>query len=96
MTYMALSLSFTAGGIILLYLLWRVAPVEGQTLNAVTFRAILASTGWQNPIVQDSLLLVVLALEGGLLLKPTSFRSGVRNVFYDAPRITSYTRMAWP
>jgi len=45
---MALSLSFTAGGIILLYLLWRVAPVEGQTLNAVTFRAILASTGWQN------------------------------------------------
>ena len=65
---MALSLSFTAGGIILLYLLWRVAPVEGQTLNAVTFRAILASTGWQNTIVQDSLLLVVLWLEGGLLL----------------------------
>jgi hypothetical protein len=68
MFYMALSLSFTAGGIILLYLLWRVAPVEGQTLNAVTFRAILASTGWQNPVVQDGLLLVVLALEGGLLL----------------------------
>jgi hypothetical protein len=68
MAYMALSLSFTAGGIILLYLLWRVAPVEGQTLNAVTFRAILASTGWQSQIVQDVLLLVVLALEGGLLL----------------------------
>jgi hypothetical protein len=68
MFYMALSLSFTAGGIILLYLLWRVVPVEGQTLNAVTFRAILASTGWQSPIVQDSLLWVVLALDGGLLL----------------------------
>ena len=68
MFYMALSLSFTAGGIILLYLLWHVVPVEGQTLNAVTFRAILASTGWQSPIVQDSLLWVVLALEGGLLL----------------------------
>jgi len=68
MFYMAVSLSFTAGGIILLYLLWQVAPVEGQTLNAVTFRAILASTGWQNPLVQDGLLLVVLALEGGLLL----------------------------
>ena len=68
MFYMAVSLSFTAGGIILLYLLWQVAPVEGQTLNAVTFRAILASTGWQNPVVQDGLLLVVLALEGGLLL----------------------------
>jgi hypothetical protein len=68
MFYMAVSLSFTAGGIILLYLLWHVAPVEGQTLNAVTFRAILASTGWQNPIVQDGLLWAVLALEGGLLL----------------------------
>jgi hypothetical protein len=68
MFYMALSLSFTAGGIILLYLLWHVAPVEGQTLNAVTFRAILASTGWESPIVQDGLLWVVLALEGGLLL----------------------------
>ena len=68
MFYMALSLSFTAGGIILLYLLWHVAPVEGQTLNAVTFRAILASTGWESPVVQDGLLWVVLALEGGLLL----------------------------
>src|SRR6202171_6576016 len=68
MFYMAVSLSFTAGGIILLYLLWHVAPVEGQTLNAVTFRAILASTGWQSPIVQDGLLWLVLALEGGLLL----------------------------
>jgi hypothetical protein len=68
MFYMAVSLSFTAGGIILLYLLWHVAPVEGQTLNAVTFRAILASTGWQSPVVQDGLLWVVLALEGGLLL----------------------------
>jgi len=68
MFYMAVSLSFTAGGIILLYLLWHVAPVEGQTLNAVTFRAILASTGWESPIVQDGLLWAVLALEGGLLL----------------------------
>ena len=68
MFYMALSLSLTAGGIILLYLLWHVTPVQGQTLNAVTFRAILASTGWESPIVQDSLLSVVLALEGGLLL----------------------------
>lgn len=68
MFYMAVSLSFMAGGIILLYLLWHVALVEGQTLNAVTFRAILASTGWQSPIVQDGLLWAVLALEGGLLL----------------------------
>jgi len=66
MFYMALSLSFTAGGIILLYLLWKVQPVEGQTLNAVTFRAIIASFGWHSS-VQDSVLWLVLALEGGLL-----------------------------
>src|SRR5207247_4603379 len=47
MFYIALSLAFTAGGIILLYLLWNVSPEEGQTLNAVTFRAILESIGWQ-------------------------------------------------
>src|SRR5205823_3345686 len=68
MFYMAVSLSFTAGGIILLYLVWNVSPEEGQTLNAVTFRAILDSLGWQSPFLQDSILLLVLALEGGLLL----------------------------
>ena len=37
MLYMAGSLSFTAGGVILLYLLWNVQPIAHQTLNAVTF-----------------------------------------------------------
>src|SRR6202022_2563675 len=68
MFYMAVSLSFTAGGIILLYLLWHVAPVEGQPPNAGDFRALFENTGWESPIVQDGLLWVVLALEGGLLL----------------------------
>src|SRR5256884_2522365 len=68
MFYMAVSPSFPAGGIILLYLLWNVQPEEGQTLNAVTFRAILESIGWPSPVAQDAVLLVVLALEGGLLL----------------------------
>jgi amino acid transporter len=35
MAYMAISLSVTAGGILLAYLLFRVAPVEGKTMNAV-------------------------------------------------------------
>jgi len=68
MFYMAVSLSLIAGGIILLYLLWDATPEEGQTLNAVTFRAILQSTGWDSPVLQKGLLTVVLALEGGLLL----------------------------
>ncbi|MGH8809210.1 MAG: APC family permease, partial [Noviherbaspirillum sp.] len=66
MVYMALSLAFTASGIILLYLLWDAKHVEGQTLNASTFRAIIESIGfseWTNKI----LLIVVLAFEAGLL-----------------------------
>jgi amino acid transporter len=35
MAYMAISLSITAGGILLAYLLFRAAPVEGKTMNAV-------------------------------------------------------------
>jgi hypothetical protein len=45
MFYMAASLAFTAGGIILLYLLWNAKPVEDQTLNAVVFGSIIESFG---------------------------------------------------
>lgn len=62
MFYMAGSLSFTAGGIILLYLLWDVQPIPGQTLNATVFGNILAD--WQ---FGPHLLFFVLALEAGLL-----------------------------
>ncbi|MHB8536215.1 MAG: APC family permease [Sulfuricaulis sp.] len=68
MFYMALSLSFTAAGIILLYLLWQVRPVEGQTLNATAFGAILADWpkwgGWHTGNV---MLIVTLIFEAGLL-----------------------------
>jgi amino acid transporter len=66
MLYMAMSLAFTAGGIILLYLLWGVLPAEGQTLNAVVFGAIINSFGWETSVSQATLV-VVLALEAGLL-----------------------------
>jgi hypothetical protein len=66
MFYMAASLSFTAGGIILLYLLWDVQPVEGETLNAVTFRAILQDA-IGNSEIESPTLWLILALEGGLL-----------------------------
>jgi amino acid transporter len=70
MLYMAVSLSFTAGGIILLYLLWSVQPVDGQTLNAVTFRAIIESAGWQAPVLENGLLWVVLALRAACCSLP--------------------------
>ena len=68
MFYMALSLAFTAAGIIVLYLLWDARHVEGRTLNAVTFESIIASFGWAEPLLNQSALVIVLALEAGLLL----------------------------
>jgi amino acid transporter len=67
MLYMALSLAFTAGGIIVLYLLWQSRHVDGQTLNAVTFQAIIATLHMPDWISSGTLALV-LALEAGLLL----------------------------
>ncbi len=67
MLYMAASLAFTAGGIILVYLLWDARVVEGQTLNAVAFGAVLKDMGFETPFANHSALLVVLALEAGLL-----------------------------
>ena len=62
MFYMAMSLSFTAGGIILLYLLWDAKPIAGQTLNAVVFHSILGNSSF-GKIMLD----VTLFLEAGLL-----------------------------
>lgn len=62
MFYMAVSLSFTAGGIILLYLLWNVKPVANETLNAVVFQAILGTSHSGH-----FGLILTLALEAGLL-----------------------------
>ncbi|MGB6056399.1 MAG: APC family permease [Burkholderiaceae bacterium] len=66
MLYMALSLAFTAGGIFMLYMLWDSKHVEGQTLNASTFEAIIASMGFGD-LTTQVLLTVVLAFEAGLL-----------------------------
>jgi len=79
MFYMAASLAFTAGGIILLYLLWQAKPVEGQTLNAVVFGSVLDSMGL-SPAANRAALLVVLATEAGLLFVAanTGFLGGPR------------------
>ena len=66
MLYMACSLAFTAGGIILLYLLWNAAPQPGQTLNAVAFRAILQHAGLDGTPLAV-VLAATLACEAGLL-----------------------------
>jgi amino acid transporter len=67
MFLMALSLSITAGGIILLYLLWDVQPSHsGQTLNAVVFGDIIDSLGFHGA-TNEAMLMVVLVFEGALL-----------------------------
>jgi amino acid transporter len=67
MFYMAVSLSITAGGIIMLYLLWDARPIEGQTLNASTFKVIIGSMGLGGDTLNQVMLAVVLLFEAGLL-----------------------------
>ncbi|MBI1174608.1 MAG: amino acid permease [Sideroxydans sp.] len=67
MLYMALSMAFTAAGIIVLYLLWQSRHADGLTLNAVTFQAIIGTLhlpGWMS----SGTLGLVMAAEAGLLL----------------------------
>lgn len=73
MLYMALSLSLTAGGIILLYLLWEPQYIEGSTLNAIVFQSILG-----NSQTGKILLVITLLLEAGLLFAAanTGFLAG--------------------
>ncbi len=83
MFLMASSLAFTAGGIILLYMLWKATPVEGRTLNAVVFQSIIGSFGWRSAWLPAALLALVLALEAGLLLV------GAQTGFLDGPTVLS-------
>lgn len=62
MFYMAVSLSMTAAGMIVLFLLWSPTPHENQTLNAVVFGAILGDSSFGK-----TMLLITLLLEAGLL-----------------------------
>ncbi|AOY95609.1 amino acid transporter [Cupriavidus sp. USMAA2-4] len=83
MFYMASSLAFTAGGIILLYMLWHAAPQEGQTLNAVVFRSVIGNLGLGSDALAHGLLALVLASEAGLLLV------GAQTGFLDGPAVLS-------
>lgn len=63
MVYMAVSLAFTAGGILICYLLVGVVPVAGKTLNAV-----LAENVFQGWGIGGALALVTIFSEGAILL----------------------------
>jgi hypothetical protein len=50
-----------------LYLLWDSKPIEGQTLNASTFKAIIDSIGFGGEWGSRVALIVVLFFQAGLL-----------------------------
>ncbi len=76
MAYMAVSLALTAGGLFLCYLLLRVSPVEGKTLNSV-----LADSLFGQWSIGRWLAIVTIFSEGALLLV------GAQAGFIDAPRV---------
>ncbi len=67
MMYMAVSLAFLAGGLIILYLLWEVVPQEGMTLNAVTFQNILAAVLSGQPDLARGILIITMFFAAALL-----------------------------
>jgi amino acid transporter len=67
MFLIALSLAFTAAGIITLYLLWGANKIDGQTLNATVFYTITGDWSVGGHQVSKILVPIVLLLEAGLL-----------------------------
>lgn len=67
MFMVAVSLAFMAAGIIVLYLLWGVKKVEGQTLNATTFYIITELWRFGNIEIGKFFIPIVLIFEAGLL-----------------------------
>jgi len=83
MVYMATSLAITAGGIMLLYMLFRVEPLEGQTLNAVALRAFAEAWRPAGLGVGHAYVVVTLFAEAALLF--VAAQAG----FIDGPRVMS-------
>jgi amino acid transporter len=87
MLYMALSLAFTAGGILVCYLLWSAAPAEGKTMNAVLLGRVFS--GWHIGAwpVGSWLVIITLFSEGALLV--VAAQTG----FIDGPRVLANMAM---
>jgi amino acid transporter len=80
MRYMAISLSITVAGLLVGYLLYRVTPENGKTLNAVLFDQMTAS--WPRGGA-FTFILITLASEAALLF--VAAQTG----FLDGPRVLS-------
>jgi hypothetical protein len=83
MLYMALSLAFTAGGILFCYLLIRAQAFPGKTLNAVLAERLFGPWRPGGVPVGQYLVVITLVAEGALLF--VAAQTG----FIDGPRILS-------
>ncbi len=83
MVYMAVSLSFTAGGIILAYLLMGVHHVEGKTMNYELAR--MLASGWHIGSIPIGKGFIIITLASEALLLFVAAQAG----FIDGPRVMS-------
>jgi amino acid transporter len=81
MLYMAISLAGLAGGILVGYLLFNVAPVRGQTLNAVLFERVAGNWQFFGLPMGVPIVTFTLITEGALLF--VAAQTG----FIDGPRV---------
>jgi amino acid transporter len=77
MAYLATSLAVTAGGLLVCYLLAKIAPQDGRTLNATLADALYGGFGG----IGKGLAFITILSEGALLLV------GSQAGFIDAPRV---------
>ena len=83
MTLMAISLAVTAGGLLVLYLLFNARPVEGKTMNAVLLDAFAGRWSIGGYHVGYGYIVLTLAAEAALLF--VAAQAG----FIDGPRVMS-------
>ena len=76
MLYMAVSLAFTASGLLLCYLLWDLSPADGKTMNAVFAEKFFGGGSWG-----ATLVVLTLLSEGAILV--VAAQAG----FVDGPRV---------
>jgi amino acid transporter len=81
MGYMAVSLAMTAGGILVLYLLFHVTPEEGKTMNAVLLERFASGFTVGGVHVGRGFVIVTLVAEAALLVV------GAQAGFIDGPRV---------
>ncbi|HTC22460.1 MAG TPA: APC family permease, partial [bacterium] len=83
MLYMATSLAFTAGGILLLYMLWDVPTVENETMNGTLAKLVFGPWTLGGWAMGKTLITVTLMSEGLLLF------IAAQTGFIDGPNVLS-------